>query len=81
MLGAQEWDSKLLIDDSVQSSGAMAFFHKLYARIMLCPRGKHRRSLRHIRKDGDHYTSRCWSCNVPMRRLSKRNWIVDIRRK
>ena len=64
----------------VKKRGALRILDSRYGRMFRCPRGKHKRSSSHIRKSGDHYTSRCRSCRKPMVRLSKRNWVLDDRR-
>lgn len=60
--------------------GFLWILDSLFGRMFRCPRGKHKRSSRHIRKAGDQYTARCRSCRKPMVRLSKRNWALDDRR-
>jgi hypothetical protein len=42
-----------------------------------CTRGRHQRSEKRIQPSGDTYVSVCQYCRTPMRRLAKRNWIVD----
>lgn len=46
-----------------------------------CLTGTHERSQRHAQKIGDDesYTSKCQYCGVPMRRITKRNWVVEKR--
>lgn len=53
---------------------------KLVGRLFLCPRGKHKRSKRHVREDGQDFISRCAYCGAPMVRLQKHQWIIDERR-
>ncbi len=66
--------------DAEQTRGLLATLRTLYGRIMLCPRGKHVRSRRRVRKSGDQYLSRCHYCAIPMVRIAKRHWVVDDRR-
>ena len=68
-------------EDADQAKGGLAIFRKLIGRVLLCPRGKHRRSRRRVRKSGSQYVSRCHYCGTPMVRIAKRQWIVDERRK
>ena len=42
-----------------------------------CARGKHERCAQRAREVSETYVSRCVYCRVPMRRLRKREWIVD----
>lgn len=67
--------------DEEQRGGPLSIFRKLIGRLTRCPLGKHSRSLRHVQKKGDQYTSRCYYRGIPMVRLQKRQWIVDVRRK
>lgn len=45
-----------------------------------CLRGRHERSERHVRSEGDGYVSICRFCRTPMRRRAKRDWVVVERR-
>lgn len=65
-------------DDRKKSAFASAA-GKLWQLLAKCPRGKHRRSIKHIRKQGETYVSRCLGCGVPMIRKAKRNWLIDPR--
>lgn len=67
-------------EDADQAPGGFAFLRKIWGRLVYCPRGKHRRSIKHVRKSGEQHLSRCHYCGVPMVRVAKRNWIVDQRR-
>jgi transcription elongation factor Elf1 len=71
-------EQELNVED--HQRGFLRILDSLYGQMFRCPRGKHKRSSSHIRKSGDHYTSRCLSCRKPMVRLSKRNWVLDDRR-
>lgn len=65
--------------DAEQSKGFLGNLRKIYGRIMLCPKGKHVRSRRRVRKSGEQYRSTCHYCGIPMVRVRKRHWIVDER--
>lgn len=71
-------EQELNVED--HQRGFLRLLDSLYGQMFRCPRGKHKRSRNHIRKSGDHYTSRCHSCRKPMVRLSKRNWVLNDRR-
>ncbi len=45
-----------------------------------CVRGRHERSSKRARKEGNIYLSVCRHCGIPMRRIGKREWIVDAYR-
>ena len=64
------------MEDISQSRGVLTFFFRLYGRIFQCPRGKHLRSRRHVRRSGHRHTSRCFFCGKPMVRIAKRKWIL-----
>lgn len=64
-----------------QRAGLDGLLRRLFGRMFLCPLNKHRRSASEVRQSGDLYVSHCRNCGVPMIRLSKRNWVVDDRRK
>ncbi|MCZ8036428.1 hypothetical protein [Novosphingobium sp.] len=68
-------------EDADQAPGGLSLLRKLWGRIAYCPRGKHRRSRRLVRKVDQQHLSRCHYCGIPMVRIAKRNWVVDERRK
>ena len=45
--------------------------------IARCALGRHQRSQADVRNTGDQYVSACRFCRAPMRRLAKREWVVD----
>lgn len=59
--------------------GLLSTLRRVYGSLVYCPRGKHVRSRGHVRNRDGQYVSRCAYCGTPMRRLTKRNWIVDDR--
>lgn len=65
--------------DAEQTGGLLGSLKKAYGRLVLCPRGKHVRSRRRVRKSGEQYRSTCHYCGIPMVRVRKRHWIVDER--
>ncbi len=42
-----------------------------------CAIGKHERCHNGARPHGDTYVSKCRHCRAPMRRVQKRDWVVD----
>lgn len=71
----------LSFEDADQEPGGFSLLKKIWARLVHCPRGKHRRSRKLVRKVGEQHLSRCHNCGIPMVRIAKRNWVVDDRRK
>lgn len=68
------------MQDVDQAKGLFRNLRRLYGRIMLCPRGKHVRSRRRVRKSRTQHLSRCHYCGKPMVRIAKRQWVLDPRR-
>jgi hypothetical protein len=57
------------------------FVLKWFAGRLRCFGGKHDRSEKHIRRgtQEERFISKCRFCGIPMRRRSKRDWIVISR--